>query len=57
MTDEAGGHCVHELARQGNNLDAQVEKFFDDVLIDDIKQTPVPRPTSSCCSSTAWHLV
>ena len=34
-------HNVHELAREGNELDAQIEKFFDDVLIDDIQQTPL----------------
>eukprot|EP00966_Prymnesium_polylepis_P021598 496609-Prymnesium_polylepis.1 len=38
------GHCVHDLAKQGNDLDAQIEKFFDDVLIDDIQQTPVRLP-------------
>ena len=43
LGDEQPGHCVHDLARQGNDLDAQIEKFFDDVLIDDIKQTPVCR--------------
>ena len=41
-------HCVQDLARQGNDLDAQIEKFFDDVLIDDIKQTPVRSQPRGC---------
>jgi hypothetical protein len=40
-TSTGGFHDVHDVARQGTELDAQIEKFFDDVLIDDIQQTPL----------------
>ncbi|KAL1529851.1 hypothetical protein AB1Y20_000782 [Prymnesium parvum] len=39
-TDERAP-SVHDLARQGNELDAQIEQFLDEVLLDDIRQTPL----------------